>query len=409
MKKKKRINWEEFSEEAVKQIREGHPVTGPGGVFTPLIKQVIESALEGELDAHLLETRVLEGNRRNGLTQKNLKSSLGSFPVFAPRDRNSSFTPQTLEKRQTILPGDLEDKILGLYGLGMSYRDMRTHLQEMYGVSLSDGTINSITDRVIPAIREWQERPLERLYAIVWMDAIHFKVREEGRVVTKAVYSVLGANMRGGKEVLGLYLGHHESATFWMQVLSDLSQRGVEDILIACIDNLNGFSDAIEDIFPRTEVQLCIIHQIRNSIKYIPWKDQREFMGDLKQVYRAGTLELAEYHLDELEDKWGSKYAVVLKSWRSNWTRLSQYFKYPEPIRKIIYTTNTVEGYHRMVRKVTKTKGAFTSDMAVMKLIYLATLNFEKRWKGGIQNWPTILNQLNLYFEQRINESDTVY
>jgi len=408
MNDKKKINWEEFSKEAAKGIREGRPITGQGGVFTPLIKQVIEASLEGELDAHLLETRVLEGNRKNGHAQKTLKSSLGSFPVFSPRDRNASFVPETIEKRQTVLPGDLEEKILGLYGLGMSYRDIRSHIMDMYGVALSDGTLNSITDRVIPAIRQWQERPLERLYAILWMDAIHFKVREDGRVITKAVYSVLGANMKGEKEVLGLYLGHNESATFWLQVLSDLQQRGVEDILITCIDNLSGLGDAIENIFPKTEVQLCIIHQIRNSLKYIPWKDQREFMGDLKAVYKASTLELAEHHLDELENKWGSRYAVVVRSWRNNWNRLSQYFKYPEPIRKIIYTTNTVEGYHRMVRKVTKTKGAFTSDMAVMKLVFLATLNFNKRWKNGIRNWPLILNQLTVYFEHRIIETDTL-
>jgi transposase-like protein len=307
-----------------------------------------------------------------------------------------------------MLPGDLEDKILGLYGLGMSYRDIQTHLVEMYGLTVSDGVLNSITDRVIPAIREWQGRPLERLYAIVWMDAIHFKIRDEGKVITKAVYSVLGVNMNGHKEVLGLYLGHYESATFWLQVLNDLNQRGVEDILIASIDNLNGFAEAIENIFPKTEVQLCVIHQIRNSMKYIPWKDYRELMKDLKKIYQAGTLELAEHYLDELEQKWGKKYSVVIKSWRNNWTRLSQYFKYPEPIRKLIYTTNTVEGYHRMVRKVTKSKGAFTSDMAMLKLVYLATINFQKRWPNKLRDWPKIYNQLFVYFDARIKNTDTV-
>jgi putative transposase len=405
---KEKLNWDEFSKEAAELIRQGKPLTGKGGIFSPLIKQVVEAALEGELDAHLLQTREANSNRRNGRTQKNLKSSLGSFEILTPRDRNGSFEPQTIEKRQTLLPGDLEEKILGLYGLGMSYKDIQTHLNEMYGLAVSDGVLNSITDRVIPAIREWQSRPLERLYAIVWMDAIHFKIREDGKVITKAVYSVLGVNLNGQKEVLGLYLGQNESATFWLQVLNDLNLRGIEDILIASIDNLNGFAEAIENIFPKTEVQLCVIHQIRNSMKYIPWKDYREFMKDLKEVYQAGTLELAEHHLDELEQKWGKKYPVVIKSWRNNWTRLSQYFKYPEQIRRLIYTTNTVEGYHRMVRKVTKSKGAFTSDMAMLKLVYLATLNFQKRWINNLRDWPQIINQLIVYFDERIKYNDTV-
>jgi len=406
---KEKINWEEFSKEAAEHIRQGKPLTGEGGIFSPLIKQVLEAALEGELDSHLNDTRGSSGNRRNGRTSKKLKSSIGNIDVFTPRDRNGSFEPVTVEKRQTVLPGDLDEKIMGLYGLGMSYKDIQTHLSEMYGLSISDGVINSITDRVIPAIREWQCRPLERLYAIVWMDAIHFKIREDGKVITKAVYSVLGVNMKGQKEVLGLYLGHNESATFWLQVLNDLNQRGVEDILIASIDNLNGFAEAIENIFPKSEVQLCVIHQIRNSMKYIPWKNYREFMKDLKKVYQAGTLELAEYYLDELDQKWGEKYPVVIKSWRSNWTRLSNYFKYPEQIRRLIYTTNTVEGYHRMVRKVTKSKGAFTSDNAMLKLVYLATLNFQKRWINNLRDWPMIINQLFTFFDERIKTSDTVH
>jgi len=405
---KEKINWDEFSQEAAKQIRQRQSLTGEGGIFTPLIKQVVEAALEGELEDHLKQTRESDSNRRNGHAQKNLKSSLGSFEIFAPRDRNGSFEPQTIEKRQTLLPGDIENKILGLYGLGMSYNDIQKHLSDMYGLTVSDGVINSITDKVIPAIREWQSRPLEHLYAIVWMDAIHFKIREDGKVITKAVYTVLGVNMQGKKEILGLYLGQNESATFWLQVLSDLKQRGIEDILIASIDNLRGFADAIENIFPKTEVQLCIVHQIRNSIKYIPWKNYKEFINDLKQIYKASSLELAEHNLDMLEDKWGKLYPVVIKSWRTNWTRLSQYFKYPEPIRKLVYTTNTVEGYHRMIRKVTKSKGAFTSDMAMLKLVYLATLQFNKQWKNSILNWHLIVNQIFIYFEDRITETDTV-
>lgn len=404
----KDMNMEEFRKQAAELLRAGKPLTGNDGIFTPLIKQVLEASLEGELDSHLSEEKPAKKNRRNGRTRKNLKSSLGTFEIFTPRDRDGSFTPKTIEKRQRQLPGDLEDKIIGLYGLGMSYKDIQAHLQEMYGVSVSDGTLNSITDRVIPAIREWQSRILEPIYAIVWMDAMHFKVREDGRVRSKAIYTVLGVNVEGKKEVLGLYLGDNESATFWLQVLTDLKERGVNDILIASIDNLKGFVQAIENIFPKTEVQLCVIHQIRNSLKYIPWSKHKEFLKELKLVYKASSLEIALHQFELLEKKWAKKYPVVFKSWRTNWDRLTEYFKYPEPIRRLIYTTNTVEGYHRMVRKVTKSKGAFTSDMAMMKLVYLATLNFQKRWKNSIHNWTLALNTLMIYFEDRILPSDTV-
>jgi putative transposase len=405
---KEDMNMEEFRKKAAELLREGKPLTGKDGIFTPLIKQVLEASLEGELDTHLAKEKALKANRRNGRMQKNLKSSLGAFEISTPRDRDGSFTPRTIEKRQTQLPGDLEDKILGLYGLGMSYSDIQTHLQEMYGISVSDGTLNNITDRVIPALREWQSRILEPIYAIVWMDAMHFKIREDGKIRSKAVYSVLGVNLEGKKEVIGLYLGDSESASFWLQVLTDIQQRGVQDILITSIDNLRGFAEAIENIFPNTEVQLCVIHQIRNSLKYIPWNRQREFLKELKLVYKASSLEAALHQLEVMEKKWGKKYPVVFKSWRTNWDRLTQYFKYPEPIRRLIYTTNTVEGYHRMVRKVTKSKGAFTSDMAMLKLVYLATLNFQKRWKNSIHSWPTILNYLTIFFEDRILLNDTV-
>ncbi len=405
---KKDNSLEEFRKKAAELVRQGKPLTGDDGVFTPLIKQVLEASLEGELDTHLDKNKSTKRNRRNGRTQKNLKSSLGTFEISTPRDRDGSFTPRTIEKRQTQLPGDLEDKILGLYGLGMSYNDIQAHLQEMYGISVSDGTISNITDRVIPALREWQSRILEPIYAIVWMDAMHFKIREEGKIRSKAVYSILGVNLEGKKEVIGLYLGDNESASFWLQVLTDIQQRGVEDILIASIDNLRGFVQAIENIFPKTEVQLCVIHQIRNSLKYIPWNHQREFMKELKLVYKASSVETALHQLNLLEKKWGKKYPVVFRSWRANWDHLTQYFKYPESIRKLIYTTNTVEGYHRMVRKVTKSKGAFTSDMAMMKLVYLATLNFQKRWKNSLYSWPTILNNLMIFFEDRILPDDTV-
>lgn len=404
----KSINWDEFSKEAAKQIREGKGLTGKDGVFTPLIKEVLEAAMEGELDEHLDQTRDPKHNRRNGRTSKNLKSSLGAFEILTPRDRNGTFEPETIEKRQRFLPGDLEDKIIALYGYGTSYHDIRAHLRDMYGVEVSDGTINKITDRVIPAIREWQSRPLEEVYAIIWMDAIHFKIREDGKVITKAVYTVLGVNLKGYKEILGLYVGDNESARFWLQVLTDLSERGIKDILIASIDNLKGFGDAIENIFPNTDVQLCIVHQIRNTLKYVRWKEYKELLKDLKRVYQASKKDLAEHNFEEFKAKWGNKYPKAIKSWEDNWDRLTNYFKYPKAIRRIIYTTNTVEGYHRMVRKVTKSKGAFTSDMGMLKLVYLATLQFQERWQTKIYAWPTIINELFIFFEDRINESDTV-
>jgi len=405
----KQMKLEEYIKELGEDLRQGRGLTGSGGVLTPLIKEIIEASLEGELEYHLKEQPLEVKNRRNGHTPKNLKSSLGGIEIFTPRDRQSSFDPKIIPKGQRTLPGDLDEKIIGLYGLGMSYSDIQQNIADMYGLHVSDGLINSITDKVIPAIREWQSRPLERLYCVLWMDAMHFKVREDGRVVTKAIYTVLGVNSKGSKEVLGLYLGGDESASFWMQVLTDLNQRGVEDVLIASIDNLRGFSEAIESIYPNTEVQLCVIHQIRNTLKYVNWKDYRELLSDLKSIYRAPSKELAEHNLGIFEEKWGKKYPKATESWRRNWDRLSNYFKYPEPVRRLVYTTNTVEGYHRMVRKVTKSKGAFTSEMALLKLVYLATINFQKRWQNKIYAWPTILNQLSIYFEKRILKIDTEF
>ena len=284
----------------------------------------------------------------------------------------------------------------------MSYRDISKHIEEMYGIEISKSLISNITDKIIPQIEEWQNRPLESIFPIVFLDAIHFKCREEGQVITKAFYTVLGINQQGRKDVLGLYISESEGANFWLSVLTDLKNRGIEDILVCCIDGLKGFPEAINTIFPKTEIQVCIIHQIRNSLKYVASKDQKEFMVDLKEVYKANNKDYAETKLLDLEEKWGKKYPIVLKSWNSNWNNLSSYFKYPEEIRRIIYTTNAVEGLHRQIRKYTKSKGSFTTQEALKKLIYLAIQNITQKWSQPIQNWSLIISQLDLYFEKRL-------
>jgi transposase-like protein len=406
--KQTKFDFETFAKQAAEQIKNGQPLTGQDGIFTPLIKQILEAAMEGELDHHLEATRPNEKNRRNGRQPKNLKSSLGSFEIFTPRDRNGTYDPQILPKRQRSISSDIDKKIIGLYGLGMSYGDIQQHLKDMYGVEISDGTLTAITDRILPEIKEWQMRPLESIYPVVWLDAMFYKVREDGVVKSKAVYSVLGVNMEGEKEVIGIYFGDSESSGFWRQVLNDLQMRGLKDIFIACIDNLKGFGDAIEQFFPKTEVQLCLVHQMRNSMKYVTYQDLKEFVKDLKKIYQASNESNGLHYLNEAEKKWGKKYGTVFKSWRNNWMRLSNFFKYPKELRKLIYTTNPIESYHRMIRKVTKTKGAFSSEDAILKQVYLAIQNAQTKWKGKIFNWNAINNQLNIYFAQRLNQNDTV-
>lgn len=405
---KEKFDFEAFARQAGEQLRQGKPLTGKDGVFTPLLKKVLEATLEGELDNHLDETRKESKNRRNGRTQKNLKSSLGGIEIFAPRDRNGTFEPETIPKRQRTLGSDIDKKIVALYGLGMSYSDIQTHIKDMYDFEISDGALTAITDRIIPAIKEWQNRPLENIYPVIWLDAIHFKVRHDGVVKTRAIYSILGVTLDGQKEVIGIYFGDNESSSFWRQVLNDLKMRGIKDICIACIDNLKGFADAIEDVYPKTDVQLCIVHQMRNSMKYLAWKDLRTCIADLKKIYKANNLEMALNYLKQAEEKWGTKYGVIFKSWRSNWDRLTNFFLYPPALRKIIYTTNPIESYHRMVRKVTKTKGAFSSEDAIVKQIYLATINANTKWQGQMFGWPTVRTELNHYFGERLLNGDTL-
>lgn len=390
-------------------IQSGRPLIGPDGVFTPLLRRVLEASLEGELDAHLQESRKSQKNRRNGKKAKQVKSALGTFELLAPRDRSGTFQPQIVKKRQHQISSDIDGQILSLFSYGMSYPDIRKHLQEIYGIELSQGALTAITDRIIPEIKEWQNRPLENVYAVVWLDAMHFKVREAGKVVTKAIYSVLGVNCAGEKQILGLYFGDHESSTFWRQVLHDLQIRGIKDIFIACIDNLSGFGDAIEDIFPKTHIQLCLVHQMRNSMKYMGHKDIKPMVSDLRNIYTANNLDMASHYLQQAEEKWGQKYKVVFRSWHNNWERLTSFFEYPPALRRVIYTTNPIESYHRMVRKATKTKGAFTSEEAILKQIYLATLNAQTRWKGTMAAWPSVRRDLSDYFGERFLTNDTLH
>jgi transposase-like protein len=367
------LDYEVMKQKLKEQFRTGKSLFSKGGAFAPLLEELLNSMLEGELEGHLDEDERRSGNRKNGKGSKVLKTSAGSIEINTPRDRLGTFEPEIVKKRETIMAASLEDKIIGLYGLGTSLRDISSHIKETYDTDISAATLSSITDKVIPLIKEWQQRPLESLYCIVWLDAMYYKVKEEGRTQTRCVYNVLGINKDGRKEVLGMYVSQSEGANFWLGVITDLKQRGVEDILIASIDNLKGFDEAIRTIYPYTEIQTCVVHQIRNSIKYVASKDQKVFMTDLKPVYRADNEAQALIELESLKEKWNKKYPMVISSWENNWSKLSTYFKYPGGIRKLIYTTNTIEGYHRQIRKVTKNKGVFTSDMALLKLIYLAT------------------------------------
>lgn len=371
-----------------------------------LFKGTIEQMLEAEMEEHLgyEKHNILgnnSGNSRNGYGKKTLKTELGETEISVPRDRKGEFEPQVIEKRQTR-SDDLENRILAMYAKGMSNRDIEDHLRDIYGVEASASLISRITDKILPAVSEWQSRPLDAVYPIVFLDGIVFKVRKDSRVINKCVYSVLGINMDGRKEILGIWMSDNESASFWTTVCNELKNRGVQDILIACRDNLSGFSTAIETVFPKTEQQLCVIHQIRNSTKYVPYKDIKAVMADLKKVYGAPTLDDAEYRLEEFREKWGKKYPQILKSWDVNWAELSTYFKYPQEVRTLIYTTNAVEGFHRMLRKYTKTKTIYPTDDAVRKSVYLSIQEISKKWSMPIRDWGIIIGQLLVFFEDRL-------
>ena len=366
------------------------------------IQTMLEAEIEHELGyaKHSMKDKTIS-NARNGHSKKTVRSEYGNIVLDIPRDRNAEFEPQIIPKYQREITG-IEGQILSLYAKGMSNRDIEDHLNNLYGIDVSPSMISKITDKIIPEIREWQSRQLEDVYPIVFMDAIHYSVRKDGVVVKKAVYLAIGIDKEGKKEVLGFWIGENESSKYWLNVLNELKNRGVQDILIMSVDNLKGFSEAISSVFPKTEIQKCVVHQIRNSIRYISYKDTREFTSDLKEMYNAPTLEQAEFKLDELEEKWGKKYMAVINSWRSNWNELTTYFKYDTKIRKLIYTTNPIESLNRQLRKYTKTKSLYPTDEALMKSVYLSLKEATKKWTGRIPGWGEIYSQLNIYFEGRI-------
>ncbi len=372
-----------------------------------LFKDTVQSVLEAEMEDHLgyEKHNVVgnnSGNSRNGFNKKTIKTNYGTTELVVPRDRNGEFEPQIIKKYETTSNG-IEEQIVAMYAKGMSTRDIEDHLKTIYGIDVSPAMVSRVTDKIIPQIVEWQSRALDPIYPIVYLDAIHFKVRKENRVINKAAYTVMAINMEGHKDILGIWIGENESASFWLSVCNDLKNRGLEDVLIVCKDGLAGFSEAIHSVFPKTEIQTCVIHQIRNTMKYIPHKEQKIVMSDLKTVYQALTLEEAELAFEEFKEKWGNKYPIIIKSWEQNWLELTTYFAYPYAIRRIIYTTNTVEGYHRQLRKVTKTKNAYPTDDALRKVIYLATMEAAKKWTMPIRDWRSCLSQLVIHFEDRIS------
>ena len=371
--------------------------TDVNSIMRDMMSIILEGALDQEIDEELGYSKYDYRNKdtdnsRNGHSQKTMHTSYGDMEIGIPRDRKGEFEPQIVKKYQNTVTQDMEEKIISMYAKGMTTND----------IEISDSTISRITDKTLPLVKEWQERPLEEIYAVVFMDAIHYHVRNEGRIVKRAVYIAIGIDMEGHKDVLGMYVGQNESAKFWLSILNGLKKRGVEDILIACVDGLTGFPQAIEAVFPETEIQQCIIHQIRNTTKFVSYKELKPLMADLKRVYAAPTEEIALAELDSFDEKWSGKYPKIAKSWKDNWANLSTYFKYPEAVHRLIYTTNAIEGFNRQLRKVTKSKTVFPSDESLLKMLYLVMIDITKKWRGHRQDWGQIHSQLEMFFEERL-------
>lgn len=376
-------------------------------LFKETIAEFMENGLEAELDEDFGYSKYdyknkAAGNSRNGHSSKNLRTSFGDVEISVPRDRKGEFEPQLLKKNQTSISQDIEEKILSMYAKGMTTGDIEAHIQDIYGLSVSDTTVSRITDKILPVAKEWQQRPLESIYAVVFLDSIHYHVRSEGQIVKKAVYIAIGLDLDGRKDVLGMWVGENESAKFWATVLNGLRNRGVEDIFIACTDNLTGFDTAIHAVFPETEIQNCMIHQLRNSSKYVSYKDLKALMSDLKAVYAAVDEQATLDALETFAQNWDNKYPKIAKSWRENWANLGIYFKYPQEVRRLIYTTNTIEGFNRQLRKVTKSKSVFQTDDSLLKMRYLSMMDITKKWTGRRQDWSRIHAQLSIYFAERM-------
>lgn len=374
-----------------------------------MFRDVLQESLEAEMDEALGYGKYNNmdknnDNSRNGYSKKTVKTELGAVELNIPRDRNGDFEPKIVPKHQRSVNG-IEDKILGLYATGMTTRDISEQIKELYGVDISAETVSNITNRILPLVSEWQNRPLEKTYSFIFMDAIHYKVREDKQIIVKAAYVVIGVNLDGEKEVLGIWIGANESSKFWLSVLNDLKNRGIQDVLIFCVDGLNGFKEAIGATFPFAKIQRCIIHQIRSSMKYIPYKDRKAFVADLKGIYKAVNEDVAMDNLLSLKERWSSKYPNAVKSWEDNWDNLSTFFAFPDNIRKIIYTTNTIESLNSQFRKVTKTKLIFPNDDSLLKMLYLAVERVAKKWTRNYPNWDLVINQLNIVFSDVLTKN----
>jgi putative transposase len=399
----------ELIDDLLKNYKKPEDLIGENGLLKQLTKQLLERAMAAEMTDHVGYDKHdaagnNSGNSRNGKSAKTIKGTFGELALETPRDRNGTFEPQIIEKHQTRFTG-FDKNILSLYSRGLSTREIQQHLEEIYGVEVTPGLISSVTDEVYDEVRTWQNRQLDEVYPIMYLDAIQFKVRDNGHVRNKAIYLAIGVTMEGFKEVLGLWIAQTEGAKFWLQVVTELKNRGVSNIFIACVDGLKGFPEAIESVFPQTEVQLCIVHLVRHSLNYVSWKQRKEVAGDLKLIYTAATDGEAEQRLTEFSLKWDAKFPMITKSWRSNWTRVIPFFAHPPEIRKIIYTTNAIESLNMSLRKVTKARGSFPNDEAVTKLIYLALRNIAKKWTRPVADWADALNRFAIIYENRMPAS----
>jgi putative transposase len=397
----------ELLDELLKDYRKPEDLLGDNGLLQQLTKALVERALQGELTHHLgYEKHAADGdnsgNSRNGTTPKTLKGKRGQVQIDVPRDRNSEFEPQLVKKGQTRFDG-LDEKVISLYARGMTQREIQGHLEEIYGIEISPSLISTVTDAVLDEVRAWQARPLDAVYPILYLDALQVKVKSQGRVVNKAIYLAFGVNLYGLKEVLGMWAAEAEGAKFWMQVVTELKSRGVQDVLIACVDGLKGFPEAIEAVFPQTQVQLCMVHLVRHSLSYVSHKDRKAVADGLKSVYQAATADEAERQLARFEEEWDNKYPVIARSWRQNWARVIPMFSYPSEIRRAVYTTNTIESLNMTLRKVSKNRPLFPNDEAVYKLMYLALRNISKRWTMPIPNWSAAINQFAILFDGRVS------